>query len=1187
MLAAILTFCGASVFTSCVSNDDNPTPSQPEGDGDVVMPVDPTTDQMEVNVTADLLTASISNFDDNSMASALLKRIPVSVADVNSNTRFVLLKGDDLFNVTNETWKAIAMVYLKGGFVAIERPTNERLLGFTVGLMVAVQITLEELLGDDGGAAARAMTADLQRRISNAGTLTRGAAEDDDDPLAPGKVSMEMMILSPYGIYSQTAFNKEQKVTITITDEDGTETQNETIIENKLDGYHYGLLADGAAAWLNEKANSDEDSPAAARALTRADAQKAINEAMTCSDEFTISHPLNVVDLDGTTRSFDNKGTTVIKAWSIHDFEKDQDYYYVQEKSHLALGGKNANPSKTLYWGPYETYNWHKIKSDVKIDGRSVSESYGAWMSGTNHSLTLKGSGTIDVVSSASNPAAGKEPSTQSVPVTSDPANWSLGIPAATDIKGGFGWGYSSSSGSSYTSAFSMTNSTISDAPESLEFRDKITDSQVAFTYKQAESNGAGDKLHWLAPDVMTNDFDVTNTVCWRVSNPSEQYSLDVAAHHSMITLFSGKRYTVKYHMRVRGTTHVSGSFTLKQPCRYLEKWYCQINAEGENMAADASAKLRSHLQETIDPVAFQESFNTGETKKGETTTMANGITYIKSLMERNRKAIDDFVLEQGIEHYEIKWYTDDATTGTYSIGADIRNLQTLTSDVIVQDGDVLTGTLDNDVKISIADGATVTLKGVTIDSYYPGDYEWAGLTCQGNATIILAKGTTNTVKGFNEKYPGIFVPFGKTLTIQGSGTLDASSNGKGAGIGGGSGWEFNCGNIIINDGIINATGGTGAAGIGSGQSAECGYITISGGSVTATGGEGAAGIGSGNDQASCGNITISGSSVTATGGDEAAGIGSGKNSACKDITIANTVGFMKVTKGSGATYSIGAGNIGTQGTVTVFGVEGAVSTSPYTYISGFTINGSGTQVRFSPGNLQATYDGSSWTWHFAEHQWDYIGNKPGNTTVAFLSPWISGTGTVDLFGWSTDKTNVYIGKGLNGVYFNNYYGINNSTDNYTVDCGNFIDWGTLEISGYAANTWRTLSHEEWQYLFNGRTNASQKYAQATVNGIHGLVVLPDGWELPAGCKFIAGMNDWGTNVYDATQWASMEANGAVFLPAAGKRHGTSYLFEDNGFYWSSTHIGDAGWIEAYLFSFPIGLVRSIMYEGYSVRLVR
>lgn len=43
-----------------------------------------------------------------------------------------------------------------------------------------------------------------------------------------------------------------------------------------------------------------------------------------------------------------------------------------------------------------------------------------------------------------------------------------------------------------------------------------------------------------------------------------------------------------------------------------------------------------------------------------------------------------------------------------------------------------------------------------------------AGITCLGDATIILADGSNNTVKAINDSYPGIIVPVGKTLTIKG-----------------------------------------------------------------------------------------------------------------------------------------------------------------------------------------------------------------------------------------------------------------------------------------------------------------------------------------------------------------------------------------------------------------------------------
>ena len=199
-------------------------------------------------------------------------------------------------------------------------------------------------------------------------------------------------------------------------------------------------------------------------------------------------------------------------------------------------------------------------------------------------------------------------------------------------------------------------------------------------------------------------------------------------------------------------------------------------------------------------------------------------------------------------------------------------DLSKLTANYTAQDGEVLTGTLSGIYKISIAPGATVELQDVTINGvhdYYANGNRWAGINCIGDATIIL--NGTNNVRGFNRNYPGIHVAVGSTLTIKGSGTLNASSNGFGAGIGGGDG--ISCGNIVIEGGIINATGGGLAAGIGSGQYADCGYITI-------------------------------------------------------------TDGVTKVTARHAGNndYSIGKGYGGTCGTVTIGGVEGAVTVNDYTY---------------------------------------------------------------------------------------------------------------------------------------------------------------------------------------------------------------------------------------------------------------
>ena len=242
-------------------------------------------------------------------------------------------------------------------------------------------------------------------------------------------------------------------------------------------------------------------------------------------------------------------------------------------------------------------------------------------------------------------------------------------------------------------------------------------------------------------------------------------------------------------------------------------------------------------------------------------------------------------------------------------------DLATITTDYVIPDGATLTGTLQNNVVLTVADNATITLSNVDInwDKTWTGG-EHAGITCD-NATIILAECTTNKIRGFLDGTPGVYVRPDKTITIQGTGTLYAATNGGAAAIGSGYGAQNSSardgGNIVILDGTIFATGGNLGAGIGSGGRSKVGNITIQGGIITATGGGSAAGIGCGQTKQS------------------------DWKAQCGDITITNGVKYLKATKGSGAEHSIGKGNnAGTAvcGTVTINGTTGAISTSPYTY---------------------------------------------------------------------------------------------------------------------------------------------------------------------------------------------------------------------------------------------------------------
>lgn len=230
-------------------------------------------------------------------------------------------------------------------------------------------------------------------------------------------------------------------------------------------------------------------------------------------------------------------------------------------------------------------------------------------------------------------------------------------------------------------------------------------------------------------------------------------------------------------------------------------------------------------------------------------------------------------------------------------------DLSALSGDFVAQDGDILTGKLNGTYKLTIADGATVTLNGVTHNA---GQYI-RGIECLGSATIILAPGSVNDLTyGDDSAYCGIYCDSdSSTLTIEGTGTLNASGANYCSGIGG-------FGEIIINGGIITATGGSvGGAGIGSIANGLSGYnsITINGGDITAIGGSnGGAGIGTGRESKG-GDITINGGIIKATGGMDAAGIGCGNNSrGVGQITITDGVTSLTTIKGGDDAFCIGLG---------------------------------------------------------------------------------------------------------------------------------------------------------------------------------------------------------------------------------------------------------------------------------------
>ena len=246
-----------------------------------------------------------------------------------------------------------------------------------------------------------------------------------------------------------------------------------------------------------------------------------------------------------------------------------------------------------------------------------------------------------------------------------------------------------------------------------------------------------------------------------------------------------------------------------------------------------------------------------------------------------------------------------------------------------------------------------------------------------------------------------------------------------------------------------------------------------------------------------------------------------------------------------------------------------------------FSINADGDQVFFSQGNLQ--YQATTETWRFAINQYDMIGGD--NTYISD-----SYDGWIDLIQWGAG---------------------NNPTTTATYTYNTFVEFGSHPISngGEETDVWRTMTKDEWVYIFCGRTNAESLFGLGAVNGVNGVIILPDNWTTPDDLTFNPSTEHglaWQTstgyyksstadgfshNVYTSEQWATMESNGAVFLPAAGIRYiGTKNIQQlgTGGYYWSSVNSSST---HAYVAGFGADVLNpqhsGMQDYGHSIRLVQ
>ena len=708
MLLATVT---AIVFTACTDTTDNPAVV-----GNTVTPenfTEPTTDQMKVRVEADLTAAVLGQFDENSTGAALVRRLPNAPVDIDFNTSLVLLKGSDFegaFPLTDEQLYAVAVIYMSGGYIAIERPTERQLDNFYGELYDAIIDVQEDLIEenfymDEEEAKATARStgqADrLQVRRANVHRYARRAGVDTES-----EVLAEMLILGPIDYFYQEPFEAEANIITQSQDGEGPVTAPVTeIVTIERNGYHSGLMADAAAQWLNDAerrlAETYDEMPAEVRAQTRASANDVINNMINASETFTYSGRMVHKGWDNN-KYWSDRVQQTIRSWGVHSFSSNKDYYYVQQNIALNMGNKDGD----YFFYDYPSENHWTLVSNFGY----WNCYYGSFLSSYTTSMELVGKG--DILMEAAVPTTDNGSTSISVNIGQSSSHtetagisWSgtFGInggnPTATGTFGG-----SFSAGTTNGSSFSLSTSrTYKDLIPVLN-RDG---NKVTWTYKGnlpkyriEDRDGKYWLMHGTAPEILVNTASLTNEICWSVGNPEGRYTLNVTSCPETAALFyhDGEKYAdcskEGHYEFTKSDFDNNFSYELIQPNRALQTWNMGVTID-EYVSPDLVGHRDLIVKALLGqfPQLYQEQLNLAD-KTAESLEAANVfIGHAKSVFGQNYDILQNIARDHGAKRFTIHWRRQ-GTTARDSYTVVINDYNNLEADGGIDDGTNTTANL-------------------------------------------------------------------------------------------------------------------------------------------------------------------------------------------------------------------------------------------------------------------------------------------------------------------------------------------------------------------------------------------------------------------------------------------------------------------------------------------------------------
>ena len=683
MMMTAMLMCGVMMTLTSCSKDDS---DDNGGNGGNTTPditwTEPIDDQMAVRVTADIPAVTISQFTNSSAGAALIRRLPKVTNTFSDDTEMVLLKGSDVSSQSDEVIAKMAILLNYGGYVALERPTQGQLDLFMDKVETAMAKIVEETADELFDLTPEESAATVQASMAGRMALRRENLMNHTRASGADKACAEIIIFGSYDCYFEEPLDVEGEVTTYFTDTDGNIVADET--SGKADGetdwqptdYHYGLIADGAAQWLNdvEAQFDDEDVwyEVEGVAARRASGTKAINDIMNASETFTKSGQIyfRASDASKTSSKSDiifrtDRVVMTLRTWGVHDVANHKDFYYVNQNVLLRMGQSDEfDPFFCRYYAPTD---W---MTEINKDGKATGNLwYGNFLTQYETSMDLQAvdSKTTGVIHcEAATPETANQMTTQSVNATTSHSrqittshSFSVMVGAQASLPTIEGR-YDFKGGSNVTdgTSFAMTNSkSIKD----LDVVKNTNGTEVKWSYKGKlpKASGPGNKTHEQPAEILVNDANLVNDACWSVENASGQYALNIGSYPvTGVLLLDSKGSSRIQHTKT--TYDNNWILKLAQPARAVHTWrmYVRVLEWREGFLQGAQSDLQQALIKKF-PDLYQSVFEVGELTDESLQNATAIITNTKKVFDVYKDILQAMAKSFGIKKFSITWSSD------------------------------------------------------------------------------------------------------------------------------------------------------------------------------------------------------------------------------------------------------------------------------------------------------------------------------------------------------------------------------------------------------------------------------------------------------------------------------------------------------------------------------------------------